>query len=408
MNIFISYRREDTRLWVERLFDRLTIRYGREAVFKDIGAIPIGSDFLRQIDTAISKSEVFLAIIGKSWLTAAHPNGRQRLMDIDDPVRNEIQLALSKSVPIIPILVDGAHHLIVEQLPHSIQTLANLQATQLRSDPDFSIDIERLTRLITEQSFGQLALRSESSTVQGITTPLTDDDFYKEMSVTLSRDPNNAKIRILRAQMSLLSATQPSGTGFFQAFEDFRYLRNLEPELADPHLGLGTIYFYLSMFDIVERGRYRIHEKGRIRHHPVSKQLGMFPPKYDLSIDDGASEHLRIALDEFTEGLRLRQDHAKIEAYTSYSYLPEDINRRIKSLRRLLGHEPSEDYDEETIKVLTVALGKYDSSAFAQLFDISDDATTIAHEETKREEKQSIVRSYLSKFPWIGRSSGKL
>jgi len=45
--ITISYRRDDSMDITGRIFDRLTSRYGRETVFRDIDSIPPGLDFSR-------------------------------------------------------------------------------------------------------------------------------------------------------------------------------------------------------------------------------------------------------------------------------------------------------------------------------------------------------------------------
>jgi hypothetical protein len=47
--ITISYRRDDSMDITGRIFDRLTNRYGRETVFRDIDNIPPGLDFREQI-----------------------------------------------------------------------------------------------------------------------------------------------------------------------------------------------------------------------------------------------------------------------------------------------------------------------------------------------------------------------
>ena len=49
--ITISYRRDDSMDITGRIFDRLTSRYGREAVFRDIDSIPPGRDFREHIQS---------------------------------------------------------------------------------------------------------------------------------------------------------------------------------------------------------------------------------------------------------------------------------------------------------------------------------------------------------------------
>jgi hypothetical protein len=49
----ISYRRDDPMDITGRIFDRLSSRYGRENVFRDIDNIPPGLDFRQQIRASI-------------------------------------------------------------------------------------------------------------------------------------------------------------------------------------------------------------------------------------------------------------------------------------------------------------------------------------------------------------------
>jgi hypothetical protein len=50
-----------------RIFDRLTSRYGRDAVFRDIDNIP-GLDFREQIRASIDDSDVLLVVVGPRWM----------------------------------------------------------------------------------------------------------------------------------------------------------------------------------------------------------------------------------------------------------------------------------------------------------------------------------------------------
>src|SRR5262249_44844753 len=67
--IFLSYRREDTRWAAGRLFDRLSYRFGKDQVFKDIDSIQLGDDFVDAITSAVGSCDVLLALIGDRWLT---------------------------------------------------------------------------------------------------------------------------------------------------------------------------------------------------------------------------------------------------------------------------------------------------------------------------------------------------
>ena len=62
--IFISYRRVDTAATYGRIYDRLAATFGKEAVFKDVDAIPFGVDFRTAIRGALDQCAVQLVVIG--------------------------------------------------------------------------------------------------------------------------------------------------------------------------------------------------------------------------------------------------------------------------------------------------------------------------------------------------------
>ena len=61
--ITISYRRDDSMDITGRIFDRLTSRYGRETVFRDIDSIPPGLDFREHIQASIEDSDVLMVVV---------------------------------------------------------------------------------------------------------------------------------------------------------------------------------------------------------------------------------------------------------------------------------------------------------------------------------------------------------
>ena len=79
--IFISYRRQDSPHITGRIYDKLTSKFGKSAVFKDVENIPIGIDFRDHINKELKNCSVLLAVIGESW-NPSSPPGRRRL---DDP-----------------------------------------------------------------------------------------------------------------------------------------------------------------------------------------------------------------------------------------------------------------------------------------------------------------------------------
>jgi hypothetical protein len=144
MMVFISYRRSQTQHITDRIYDRLAAELGRESVYKDVTAIPLGRDFREEIRHAVGRCDALLVVLGPEWVSAAGPDGAPRLQDPNDYVRTEIEAALERDVPVIPLLVDGATVPRAGLLPQSIQSLAYRNGMPVRPDPDFDNDVGRL------------------------------------------------------------------------------------------------------------------------------------------------------------------------------------------------------------------------------------------------------------------------
>jgi len=106
-NIFISYRRSDSAAIAGRIRDRLAQYYGADAIFIDIDSIPFGIDFRQQIQEAMTKNDLVLALINPKWI-GSKKAGATRISDYQDPIRIEIETALNNGIPLIPVVVGGA------------------------------------------------------------------------------------------------------------------------------------------------------------------------------------------------------------------------------------------------------------------------------------------------------------
>jgi hypothetical protein len=146
--VFISYRRADNRYVVDRIYDRLVSEFGQRSVFKDVDSIPLGADFREVLEREVGHCHAILVVIGSRWLDITGPQGSPKILAADDYVRIEVEIALARGIPVIPVLVDGANMPNSAQLPPSLQALAFRNATQVRPDPDFHRDVDRLLRAI--------------------------------------------------------------------------------------------------------------------------------------------------------------------------------------------------------------------------------------------------------------------
>jgi len=149
--IFISYRRDDAEGQAARLFDDLSAHFGRDAVFVDVAGIRKGLDFRRIIEEHVASCSVLLVMIGKRWLSATDSQGRRRLDDSNDFVRLETAAALSRDIPIVPVLVQDAVMPTEQELPDALKELAFRSGTELthaRWDADVRLLIEDLKPLL--------------------------------------------------------------------------------------------------------------------------------------------------------------------------------------------------------------------------------------------------------------------
>jgi predicted Ser/Thr protein kinase len=144
--VFVCYRQDDSADVAGRIHDHLVLRFGAESVFKDVDTIPLGANFRTYLESVVNCCVVQLVIIGRAWLAVQDENGETRLNDSADWVRIEIEAALARDIPIIPLLVQGAAMPKEKQLPPSLRELAYLQGAAVRRDPDFKADIDRLMR----------------------------------------------------------------------------------------------------------------------------------------------------------------------------------------------------------------------------------------------------------------------
>ena len=149
-NIFISYRRADSRDSAGRIYDRLKSQFGESAVFMDVEDIPKGLDFREQLQDRLQECQAVLAIIGDKW--------NQDEIGPSEFVRIEIATALARdNLPVIPVIVEPASMPLPEQLPEDIRNLAYRNAVTFYSDQSFEIHIQELIEEISTHT-GMVAL----------------------------------------------------------------------------------------------------------------------------------------------------------------------------------------------------------------------------------------------------------
>jgi hypothetical protein len=148
--VFISYRRADSAGYSGRVMDRLDRELGRDLVFMDVDAIPLGTNFSKVLHEQVAKCGVLLAMIGPNWLDARDEHGNRRLDSPNDFVRIEIGAALQRSIPVIPLLLDGAKIPKADELPEDLKELALRNGMEIRH-ASFQDDMNRLIRGLKQE-----------------------------------------------------------------------------------------------------------------------------------------------------------------------------------------------------------------------------------------------------------------
>ncbi len=120
--IFLSYRRQDSAGVAGRIEDRLRAHFGDDAIFMDIASIPFGLDFREHISSAVDPCGVLLAVIGPKG--AGEAGAPRRIEDPGDFVRIEIESALERKLPVLPILIERARRSGEANRPPSLARLA--------------------------------------------------------------------------------------------------------------------------------------------------------------------------------------------------------------------------------------------------------------------------------------------
>jgi formylglycine-generating enzyme required for sulfatase activity len=153
--IAISYRRTDADA-TGRIFDRLVQRYGKGSVFRDIDDIPFGIDFRTVVNDALRGTDLLIAVVGPNW-RGARRRGSARINDENDLVRIEVETALQRDIPVIPVLVGGAVMPKAVELPDCLRDFSFRNAANIDSGRNFDTDIERLMRSMDRLFTGKTA-----------------------------------------------------------------------------------------------------------------------------------------------------------------------------------------------------------------------------------------------------------
>ena len=152
--LFISYRRDDSADATGRLHDRLKGHFGREAVFLDIDAIPLGVDFRKCLADAVNQCDVLLAVIGDHWLDRFLRDGPRKArggwMTLRTTCASRSKRPWLGAFPWCPCSSARPRCRREADLPDGLKELAYRNAAEVRSGPDFHSQVDRLIRGLEE------------------------------------------------------------------------------------------------------------------------------------------------------------------------------------------------------------------------------------------------------------------
>ena len=143
--IIISYRRSDSDAIAGRIRDKLAGYYGDDSVFMDIDNIPFGIDFRDHIRDALFDNDIIVVVVGPKWIGQGK-GGHLRIQEENDPVRIEVETALERGIPVIPVLVNDAGMPKPSELPDSLRNFAYRNAAEVDAGRDFHQHMDRLIR----------------------------------------------------------------------------------------------------------------------------------------------------------------------------------------------------------------------------------------------------------------------
>lgn len=170
--------------------DRLAARYGADAVHMDVDDLPAPPELRKRIEASLERACVVLAVVSPNWLGG--------LSDPDDAVCIELDAALARGIPVIPVLVDATPLPQPAALPGKLAGLARLETLPLNSGRDFHLHVERVIRAIDQALKAPPARRKEAAPQVGERRQITVMfcDLVGSTALATRLDPEDMRLVI--------------------------------------------------------------------------------------------------------------------------------------------------------------------------------------------------------------------
>ena len=232
--IFINYRRKDYKGSVKFFLQCLRNDYG-DVIFFDESSIEKGAIFPDKIKQALKACQLFLPVIGPNWEKDEYLH---RLLDPEDWVRQELELAKTQIKYIIPVLIDrDGKPPAANLLPESIREgIFDRNAIELGKDDAFwPEELKRYYELIEKHTGLKPTPR--------VKTIL--DEHYKKLTYCLDRNEEIKKIKTSRnTRQVLFSGSGAENTPFDRFVErccisDNSNFTSIFPDATPKRIGLN-------------------------------------------------------------------------------------------------------------------------------------------------------------------------
>jgi tetratricopeptide (TPR) repeat protein len=122
----------------------------------------------------------------------------------------------------------------------------------------------------------------------------------------LEENPYNANAHMILGQMYMVFGN------YRGALNEFNEAGNIDETLADPHFGIGYVFYDLAILDMIKRNLYEIYEPGIIyKVETIDSNNSNLPLIYYPSVmfhpDKRARTIFTMSLKEFNKGMTLQQ-----------------------------------------------------------------------------------------------------
>ena len=147
---FICYRRDDW-TFARAIEHKLTEKLRADSVFLDVDDLKPSQDWKQRVEAVMADEPVVLTLITPEW--NPRDGFRRKLMRSDDLVRLELEMALSKRLPIVPVHDERAPWPNAKEVPVSLASILDrnkVGISQTRFDYDTGLLADAVAELLDE------------------------------------------------------------------------------------------------------------------------------------------------------------------------------------------------------------------------------------------------------------------